>query len=79
MSDYCRRCPYNARAVTGEDACPFNALYWDFLVRNEKKLRNNPRLALTYRNLDRRTNEEVKSIRAHARKILGRLRNGQGL
>ncbi|MFO7973823.1 MAG: cryptochrome/photolyase family protein [Candidatus Hydrogenedentota bacterium] len=77
MSDYCRGCPYNPRAVTGEEACPFNALYWDFLVRNENKLRNNPRMALTYRNLDKRKGEDLRPIQTQARRLLRRLRNGE--
>jgi len=77
MSDYCRHCPYNPRSVTGKDACPFNTLYWDFLARNEKKLTSNPRMALTYRNLDRRKGEDLKSIQTQARRLLGRLRTGE--
>ena len=79
MSDYCRHCPYDPRAVTGADACPFNALYWDFLARNESKLSNNPRMALTYRNLHRRKSEDLKSIRTQARKLLKRLWNGEAV
>ncbi|MEH6698332.1 MAG: hypothetical protein V7672_06515 [Brevundimonas sp.] len=38
---------------TGEGACPFNRLYWGFLERNRKVLRDNPRLAMPYRTLDK--------------------------
>lgn len=48
MSDYCKNCRYDVKQKTGEDACPFNALYWDFLVRNEAKLKGNPRLGQVY-------------------------------
>ena len=53
MSDYCRGCAYDRRARTGPRACPFNALYWDFLERNRVRLEHNPRLALPYRQLAR--------------------------
>jgi len=49
MSDYCKNCRYDVKQKIGEDACPFNALYWDFLVRNEDKLKGNPRLGQVYR------------------------------
>ncbi|MDJ0612683.1 MAG: cryptochrome/photolyase family protein [Rhizobiaceae bacterium] len=49
MSDYCKHCRFDVKQKTGEDACPFNALYWDFLVRNQNKLANNPRLGQVYR------------------------------
>ena len=49
MSDYCGTCRYDVKKRTGPDACPFNALYWDFLARNHAKLGRNPRLAMPYR------------------------------
>ncbi|MBA4040568.1 MAG: cryptochrome/photolyase family protein [Sphingobium sp.] len=49
MSDYCHGCRYDVTARTGLHACPFNALYWDFLARNEDRLARNPRLAMPYR------------------------------
>lgn len=49
MSNYCSNCRYDVKQKTGDAACPFNALYWDFLVRNEDKLRGNPRVAPIYR------------------------------
>jgi deoxyribodipyrimidine photolyase-related protein len=49
MSDHCRSCRYDVKQKTGPDACPFNPLYWDFLIRNEGQLRSNPRLGQIYR------------------------------
>ncbi len=48
MSDYCGQCRYDVRQKTGPDACPFNALYWDFIARNEARLRGNMRMANAY-------------------------------
>ncbi|TWI87330.1 deoxyribodipyrimidine photolyase-related protein [Roseibium hamelinense] len=48
MSDYCGDCAYKVSKKTEPDACPFNALYWTFLARNETKLKGNPRLAQMY-------------------------------
>ncbi len=53
MSDYCRNCAYDVKQKTGPDACPFNALYWDFLARNREHLKGNPRLGPVYRVWDK--------------------------
>ena len=52
MSDYCSQCQYDQTRAIGDGACPFNALYWDFLDRNEEQLRSNHRMALMYGHLD---------------------------
>jgi len=52
MSDYCGSCPYYKTKDTGDGACPFNALYWDFLDRNEDELRSNHRMSLMYSHVD---------------------------
>ena len=52
MSDYCGSCRYDVKAKAGENACPFNRLYWGFLERNQKRLRDNIRLAMPYRTLE---------------------------
>jgi deoxyribodipyrimidine photolyase-related protein len=51
MSDYCAACRYDPAVKSGPQACPFNFLYWDFLMRNEKPLSGNPRMAMPYRTL----------------------------
>ena len=73
MSDYCRSCRYDPKARSGEEACPFNLLYWDFLARNEVKLRGNRRMALTYRNLDRINPDELSTLRDDAETFLQKI------
>ena len=51
MSDYCDGCAYDPDVKLGPKACPFNYLYWDFLIRNEAALKSNPRMAMPYRTL----------------------------
>jgi len=59
MSDYCSDCAYYKTKTTGEGACPFNTLYWDFLDRNEDKLRSNHRMSLVYGHLDDKCEDET--------------------
>lgn len=61
MSNYCKGCHYDVKQKTGKAACPFNYLYWDFLIRNINILGNNPRLAMPYRTLSKmdKTKQEV--------------------
>ncbi len=53
MSPHCSGCRYDPAESTGERACPFTTLYWDFLMRHEDRLAANPRMALQVRNLAR--------------------------
>lgn len=48
MSNYCGSCYYNKAKKTGDKACPFNSLYWNFFDRHEKKLGNNIRVQMVY-------------------------------
>ena len=73
MSNYCKHCSYNVKNITGQDACPFNALYWDFLQRNQQQLSANPRLALAYANWHKRSDEDKAYILAKAAQTLDTL------
>jgi deoxyribodipyrimidine photolyase-related protein len=55
---------------TGDEACPFNYLYWDFLIRNRDKLGGNARMGMMYRSLDRMAPEKVEMIRADSARFL---------
>lgn len=46
MSNFCPACAYDAKILAGEHACPFNALYWQFIATHQDKLINNSRMAM---------------------------------
>lgn len=77
MSNYCKQCAYKVSKKNGADACPFNYLYWDFLLRNKSSLSNNPRLSMPYRNLARMTDDKIAAIEQDAGNFLQRLENGE--
>jgi deoxyribodipyrimidine photolyase-related protein len=72
MGDYCRGCLYDPKARSGENACPFNALYWDFLRRHKAHLRKNPRMTTALRQLERLGTETQKALQTQAETTLQR-------
>jgi deoxyribodipyrimidine photolyase-related protein len=68
MSDYCQGCFYDKARRYGNGACPFNSLYWDFLHRHGARLRENPRMRVIYRVLDRMERIELREILRQAAK-----------
>ena len=60
MSNYCGSCYYKKAIKTGDKACPFNSLYWNFYDKNESKLAKNPRIGMMY-NVWRKMKPEVKT------------------
>ncbi|MBI1391426.1 MAG: cryptochrome/photolyase family protein [Alphaproteobacteria bacterium] len=76
MSDYCGSCRYSVARKTEEDACPFNSLYWDFLIRNEKRFRSNPRIGRAYATWARMKPMVRKAYLARAATLRSRLRDG---
>ena len=69
MSDYCKGCRYKVTKKNGPDSCPFNYLYWDFLIRNEDKLRGNHRLGMMYKSLERMGEEKVHAVKEDSRRF----------
>ena len=76
MSDYCDECPYYKTKTTGDGACPFNTLYWDFLGRNEGELRSNHRMGLVYSHWDNKDEEERAAIEKRAETLRSRGESG---
>ncbi len=60
MSHYCGSCYYKKAVKTGDKACPFNSLYWNFYDKNEDKLGKNPRIGMMY-NVWRNMKPETKA------------------
>ena len=73
MSDYCKHCHYKVKEKLGDNACPLNSLYWDFMIRHREKFGNNPRLAFTYRNWDKQSPEQQNAVLDKAQTLLQNL------
>ena len=66
MSNYCAGCRFDPSQATGDKACPFTTLYWDFLQRHEAMLRKNPRMGLQVKNLARLDTRQRTTIQQQA-------------
>jgi deoxyribodipyrimidine photolyase-related protein len=69
MSDHCRHCRFDPNKATGDDACPFTTLYWDFLARHQQLFARNARMKFPYQNLARKSSADLREIRRQADRI----------
>lgn len=75
MSDYCKDCPYNPKLRTGETACPFTTLYWDFLARHEAEFSGNHRMAQQLHGM--RKLVDMPALKERAKVVLEGLSGGE--
>ena len=73
QGDHCAQCRYAPSRVTGEGACPFNALYWRFLHHHSEAFAGNPRMSLPLGNWQRKEAGEQQAILRWAEQELQRL------
>lgn len=73
MSNYCKNCAYDVKLKNGQKACPFNYLYWNFLLKNQELLKNNHRMAMIYRVLEKFDKEKIANIKSDSEKFLQEL------
>ncbi len=69
MSSHCKGCRYDPAQRSGDSACPFTTLYWDFLMRHESMLAKNPRMALQVKNVARLTDAQKREVGGRAAAI----------
>ena len=62
MSDYCKHCKYKISKKTGEDACPFNYLYWNFIDKQRETFTKNGRANFMVNMFDKKSDEDKKEI-----------------
>ena len=74
MSNYCKGCAYNPKLRTGDTACPFTILYWDFLDRHQEEFAKNHRMAQQYFGLKRLS--DLPELKERARDVLEGLEAG---
>jgi deoxyribodipyrimidine photolyase-related protein len=66
MGNYCKGCQLNPKERLGESACPFNALYWDFVLRNRAVLSKNQRSSHFIKAAHTIPAEDIPAIQAQA-------------
>ena len=74
MSNYCKPCVYNPKLRTGETACPFTTLYWDFLDRHKESFAKNHRMSQQVFGLNRLS--DLPELRIRAKEVLKGLEAG---
>jgi deoxyribodipyrimidine photolyase-related protein len=74
MSNYCKPCVYNPKLRTGEDACPFTTLYWDFLDRHKETFAKNHRMSQQFFGLNRLS--DLPDLKMRAEEVLSGLEQG---
>lgn len=70
MSNYCKNCTYDVNVKNGKNACPFNYLYWNFLIKNRDKLENNQRIKMMYSQIDKMLDPKLNEIKNDSDKFL---------
>ena len=70
MSNYCKDCHYNVNKKEGEEACPFNSLYWNFLDDKREHFKDNQRMNMMMSLLNRMNPQTLKNHKARAADIL---------
>ena len=74
MSNYCKPCVYNPKLRTGESACPFTTLYWDFLDRHKETFAKNHRMSQQVFGLKRLS--DLSELKERAQEVLEGLSEG---
>lgn len=64
MSNHCATCRFDPGKRTGPAACPLTTFYWDFLIRNRRRLQSNRRMTMILKQLDRMSEDERSAISA---------------
>jgi deoxyribodipyrimidine photolyase-related protein len=77
MSDYCGSCKLNPKLTLGAGSCPFTALYWSFLERNEQVLAPLNRMAMPLATMRKRNAAERAALRERAEKAIAQLEHGE--
>ena len=75
MSNYCKPCIYNPKLRTGDTACPFTTLYWDFLDRHKETFAKNHRMSQQVFGLNRLS--DLPELKERAQEVLAGLEQGE--
>jgi len=77
MSDYCKHCEYSVTKKTGEKACPFNYLYWNFVDKQRETFNDSGRVNFMVNMFDnKKSDQEKREIRESTDRFLTSLERG---
>ncbi|MBX9577622.1 MAG: cryptochrome/photolyase family protein [Chthoniobacterales bacterium] len=77
MSNYCQKCCYDPNLLTGNRACPFNALYWDFMARHAHQLQKYQRMNYMLSTWNHFPDEKKEAIQQEAKSIFYKMEQGE--
>jgi deoxyribodipyrimidine photolyase-related protein len=75
MGNFCKSCQYDPKLRTGEKACPFTNLYWNFLDENAVEFQRNHRMFQQMSGLKRL--KDLAELKVDSKRILGGLTRGE--
>ncbi|MBE15546.1 MAG: cryptochrome/photolyase family protein [Cytophagaceae bacterium] len=70
MSNYCKGCHYKVSKKTEDDACPFNALYWNFLDEKQTFFEDNQRMNMMMSLLHKMDKDKLNALKERANNII---------
>ncbi len=73
MSNFCKSCKYDPEISVGENACPFNSLYWNFIIQHEAKFSKNNRMLYVYSTLKKMDKNKLTALQQHASNTLKKM------
>ncbi len=73
MSNYCKSCEYSVTKKTGEGACPFNYLYWNFVDEQREAFEVSGRNSFMVNMFDKKSNKDKKAIKESTKHFLNQL------
>jgi len=75
MSDYCKSCHYSVTGKTGETACPFNYLYWNFVDKQRDTFNESGRVNFMVNMFEKKKSDtEKEAIRNSSNTFLRELK-----
>ena len=73
MSNYCKSCEYSISKKTGENACPFNYLYWNFVDEQREAFEESGRNSFMVNMYEKKSDEDKQAIKESSQKFLNEL------
>ena len=70
MGNYCSGCEYSHTKKVGENACPFNALYWNFLDEKKEHFANNHRMNMMMSLLEKKSKKDLGDLKERAKEVI---------